>query len=71
MFRQYAAREWFNLAKRHGFKTARSFKPKAKPANAGKQVQNTQLEHHHSSSNSRRKRLCIGPSYPQSTWRLR
>ena len=45
MFRQYATREWFNLAKRHSFKSARALKAKAKSANAAKQIKNAQLHH--------------------------
>jgi hypothetical protein len=47
MFRQYAAWEQFNLAKRDGFKPARPFKAKAK---AAEQIQDAKLGHSLSST---------------------
>jgi hypothetical protein len=45
MFRKNLAREWFNFAKRNGFKPSRPIKAKAKAPDAAKEVQNLEICH--------------------------
>jgi|TARA_R100000501_G_C2627820_1_gene121824 hypothetical protein len=45
MLRQYPLAERIDLAKRHGFKSARAFKANTKSADSGKQVQDLELFH--------------------------
>ena len=45
MLRQYPLAERIDLAKRHGFKSARALKAARETADAGKQVQDFELFH--------------------------
>lgn len=70
VLRQNAAGERLNLAERYGFKTARSFKAKAKPTDAAEQIKNAQLCHPrpcHSSRIARRYLVMVFGASPVSS----
>ena len=46
MLRQHLAREFFNLAKGHGLKSARAFEAKRKAADARKQIKHLKHYNH-------------------------
>jgi hypothetical protein len=68
VFRQHTAREWFDFAEGDGLKSASALKPKAKAADAGKEVEDAQLFHYcttfHRALTASRKAVCSRSGSP-------